>query len=46
MASRYQTLLEVAVCIAQPFAGCSDEKSQSPGRIPTSQLLSNLKKAR
>ncbi|CAK9097522.1 Golgi apyrase (ATP-diphosphatase) (ATP-diphosphohydrolase) (Adenosine diphosphatase) (ADPase) (Golgi nucleoside diphosphatase) [Durusdinium trenchii] len=40
----YQTLLEVAVCIAQPFAGCSDEKNDSPGRIPTWKLLSNLKK--
>lgn len=39
----YQTLLEVAVCIAQPFAG-GHEKNDSPGRIPTWKLLSNLKK--
>jgi len=40
----YQTLLEVAVCISQPFAGCADDKNESPGRIPTWKLLSNLKK--
>ena len=37
----YQALLEVAVCIAQPFASGD---SKSPGRIPTEKLLGNLEK--
>eukprot|EP00437_Effrenium_voratum_P060635 CAMPEP_0181488152 /NCGR_PEP_ID=MMETSP1110-20121109/48230_1 /TAXON_ID=174948 /ORGANISM="Symbiodinium sp., Strain CCMP421" /LENGTH=405 /DNA_ID=CAMNT_0023614767 /DNA_START=64 /DNA_END=1277 /DNA_ORIENTATION=- len=38
----YQALLEVAVCIAQPFSNASDEKAA--GRIPTRKLLRNLEK--
>ena len=38
----YQALLEVAVCIAQPFAIAG--KGVAPGRIPTEKLLSNLEK--
>ncbi|CAE7762051.1 unnamed protein product [Symbiodinium sp. CCMP2592] len=40
----YHALLEVAVCIAQPFAGCEDEDENMPGRIPTKKLLNILKK--
>jgi len=41
----YQALLEVAVCIAQPFAGASDEEDVSTaGRIPTEKLLFQLEK--
>mmetsp|Transcript_84713 Transcript_84713/g.203092 ORF Transcript_84713/g.203092 Transcript_84713/m.203092 type:complete len:402 (-) Transcript_84713:48-1253(-) len=42
----YQTLLEVAVCIAQPFAGGEDVKNEknAPGRIPIWKLLVNLGK--
>ncbi|CAE7334550.1 unnamed protein product [Symbiodinium natans] len=40
----YHALLEVAVCIAQPFAGCDDEEENSPGRIPAKKLLNILKK--
>mmetsp|Transcript_47692 Transcript_47692/g.111674 ORF Transcript_47692/g.111674 Transcript_47692/m.111674 type:complete len:412 (+) Transcript_47692:60-1295(+) len=39
----YQALLEVAVCIAQPFASAGKD-SKSPGRIPTEKLLGNLEK--
>ena len=39
----YQALLEVAVCIAQPFAGAGKD-SKSPGRIPTEKLLCMLEK--
>lgn len=39
----YQALLEVAVCIAQPFAGAADDEDvSSAGRIPTQKLLFNL----
>lgn len=38
----YQALLEVAVCIAQPFA--SSGKGVAPGRIPTEKLLFHLEK--
>ena len=38
----YQALLEVAVCIAQPFA--SSGKGIAPGRIPTEKLLFHLEK--
>ncbi|CAJ1345823.1 unnamed protein product [Effrenium voratum] len=37
----YQALLEVAVCIAQPFAVASDT---APGRIPTEKLIQHLEK--
>eukprot|EP00931_Biecheleriopsis_adriatica_P116586 TRINITY_DN9220_c0_g5_i1.p1 TRINITY_DN9220_c0_g5~~TRINITY_DN9220_c0_g5_i1.p1 ORF type:complete len:227 (-),score=64.38 TRINITY_DN9220_c0_g5_i1:59-637(-) len=43
----YQALLEVAVCIAQPFESTDDEDNQEasrPGSIPTAQLLENLEK--
>ncbi|CAE7209070.1 unnamed protein product [Symbiodinium sp. KB8] len=40
----YHALLEVAVCIAQPFAGGEDEDENMPGRIPTKKLLNILKK--
>eukprot|EP00930_Biecheleria_cincta_P042358 TRINITY_DN2913_c0_g1_i1.p1 TRINITY_DN2913_c0_g1~~TRINITY_DN2913_c0_g1_i1.p1 ORF type:complete len:416 (-),score=95.38 TRINITY_DN2913_c0_g1_i1:47-1294(-) len=41
----YQALLEVAVCIAQPFAGASDaEEVSTAGRIPTDKLLFQLEK--
>jgi len=41
----YQALLEVAVCIAQPFAGASDdEEVSSAGRIPTEKLIFQLEK--
>lgn len=39
----YQALLEVAVCIAQPFTAAGHD-SKSPGRIPTEKLLCNLEK--
>eukprot|EP00438_Fugacium_kawagutii_P000970 Skav224481 [mRNA] locus=scaffold1302:820166:821401:- [translate_table: standard] len=38
----YQALLEVAVCIAQPFAIAG--KENAPGRIPTEKLLHHLQK--
>ncbi|CAK9012401.1 unnamed protein product [Durusdinium trenchii] len=38
----YQALLEVAVCIAQPFAIAG--KGVAPGRIPTEKLLQHLEK--
>mmetsp|Transcript_41238 Transcript_41238/g.68239 ORF Transcript_41238/g.68239 Transcript_41238/m.68239 type:complete len:412 (-) Transcript_41238:50-1285(-) len=38
----YQALLEVAVCIAQPFAIAG--KGVAPGRIPTEKLLHHLEK--
>eukprot|EP00933_Yihiella_yeosuensis_P074905 TRINITY_DN83_c2_g3_i2.p1 TRINITY_DN83_c2_g3~~TRINITY_DN83_c2_g3_i2.p1 ORF type:complete len:403 (+),score=82.75 TRINITY_DN83_c2_g3_i2:123-1331(+) len=37
----YQALLEVAVCIAQPFASGG---SKTPGSIPTAKLLQNMEK--
>lgn len=41
----YQALLEVAVCIAQPFAGASDDEEVSTaGRIPTEKLIFQLEK--
>mmetsp|Transcript_39276 Transcript_39276/g.73282 ORF Transcript_39276/g.73282 Transcript_39276/m.73282 type:complete len:406 (+) Transcript_39276:88-1305(+) len=39
----YQALLEVAVCIAQPFTAAG-AGSNSPGRIPVEKLLYNLEK--
>jgi len=39
----YQALLEVAVCIAQPFADAGKD-TKSPGRIPTDKLLYQLEK--
>eukprot|EP00933_Yihiella_yeosuensis_P074904 TRINITY_DN83_c2_g3_i1.p1 TRINITY_DN83_c2_g3~~TRINITY_DN83_c2_g3_i1.p1 ORF type:complete len:418 (+),score=100.65 TRINITY_DN83_c2_g3_i1:147-1400(+) len=37
----YQALLEVAVCIAQPFASGG---SKTPGSIPTAKLLQNMER--
>lgn len=39
----YQALLEVAVCIAQPFADAGKDP-KAPGRIPTGMLLYKLEK--
>jgi len=39
----YQALLEVAVCIAQPFADAGKD-TKSPGRIPTDKLLYQLER--
>eukprot|EP00933_Yihiella_yeosuensis_P066278 TRINITY_DN7047_c0_g3_i1.p1 TRINITY_DN7047_c0_g3~~TRINITY_DN7047_c0_g3_i1.p1 ORF type:complete len:424 (-),score=106.23 TRINITY_DN7047_c0_g3_i1:129-1400(-) len=40
----YQALLEVCVCIAQPFAGAGEEGASTAGRIPADQLLYQLEK--
>eukprot|EP00933_Yihiella_yeosuensis_P071126 TRINITY_DN79325_c0_g1_i1.p1 TRINITY_DN79325_c0_g1~~TRINITY_DN79325_c0_g1_i1.p1 ORF type:complete len:422 (-),score=102.62 TRINITY_DN79325_c0_g1_i1:125-1390(-) len=40
----YQALLEVCVCIAQPFAGAGEPGASTAGRIPTDKLLCQLEK--
>eukprot|EP00933_Yihiella_yeosuensis_P066275 TRINITY_DN7047_c0_g1_i1.p1 TRINITY_DN7047_c0_g1~~TRINITY_DN7047_c0_g1_i1.p1 ORF type:complete len:420 (-),score=94.60 TRINITY_DN7047_c0_g1_i1:196-1455(-) len=40
----YQALLEVCVCIAQPFAGAGEEDASTAGRIPTEKLIYQLEK--
>eukprot|EP00931_Biecheleriopsis_adriatica_P016585 TRINITY_DN12174_c0_g1_i1.p1 TRINITY_DN12174_c0_g1~~TRINITY_DN12174_c0_g1_i1.p1 ORF type:complete len:357 (+),score=70.72 TRINITY_DN12174_c0_g1_i1:152-1072(+) len=43
----YQALLEVAVCIAQPFTATDDDDAaevSTAGRIPTTKLLEHLEK--